>query len=86
MAMTMNVARVKRGRLLSCDEAAELMGISSQQVRLWIRMGLLHAERVSKVYVIHSEQLALASERFHRDYFVDAPVGRNGSINHIELV
>jgi len=85
MAMVMDAVKVKRGKLYSCDEAAGLMGISSQQVRLWIRMRLLHAEKIGKTYVIRAEQLALASERFHRDYFVDAPTGRNGSINRIEL-
>lgn len=86
MAVIMDVVKVKRGKLLSCDEAGELMGISGHQVRLWIRMRLMHAERVGRTYVILSDQLALVSERFHKGYYVDAPAGRNGSINRIELV
>jgi excisionase family DNA binding protein len=86
MAVAMNeIVKVRRGKLLSCDEAAELMGISGHQVRLYIRMRLMHAERVGRAYVIRSEQLALVSERFHQGFYTDAPAGRNGSINHIEL-
>ena len=80
-----NVVRVKRGKLYSCDQAGELLGISTQLVRLWIRMRLLHAEKVGRTYVIYGEQLALVTKRYYEDYYSDAPTGRNGSINRIEL-
>ncbi len=85
MAMTMDVVKVKRGKLYSCDEAGKALGIATQLVRLWIRMRLLHAERVGRTYVIYGEQLALTSKRYYEDYYTDAPCGRNSSVNHIEL-
>ena len=86
MTTTTGVTKVKRGKLLSADEAGALLGISGQQLRLWIRMKLLHADCVGRSYIIQSEQLALTSKRYHDGYFTDAPCGRDGgSINRIEL-
>jgi hypothetical protein len=86
MAMIMSdTIKVQRGKLLSCEEAGAAMGISANQVRLWVRMKLLYAVRVGRTYAIQSEQLALVSERFHNNFYTDAPVGRSGTINRIEL-
>ncbi len=83
--MEQRIVKVRRGKLLSCDEAGELLGISTNQIRLWVRMRLLHAEKLGHVYVIQAEQLALASERFHRNLLDDVPLGRSGLINKVEL-
>ncbi len=83
--MMETVKKVKRGTLYSADEAGAVLGISGQLVRLWVRMGLMFADKVGKAYIIRAEQLALVSERYHNNYYVDAPVGRDGTLHRVVL-
>ena len=85
MAMIMDSVQAKRGQLLSVEDASKLLGISDQCVRLAIRMRLIHAERVGRTYAIRSEQLALVSERYHNNFYVDFPTGKRGTLNRVVL-
>jgi hypothetical protein len=86
VVMAANVVQVQRGRLLSVNEAGAILGLPSGHLRLWLRMGLLYAQKIGKTYVVRSEDLAEASRRYHNDCFVDAPHPREGSLNLVVLI
>jgi hypothetical protein len=85
MVMSVEPVKVQRWKLYSVDEASQIMGISDQCLRLWIRMKLIHAEKIGHVYVLQGEQLALGSKRYHDNYYADVPVGRTGRVNFVEI-
>lgn len=87
MAITMRKVQVHRGELFDATDAGRVLGVPGAQLRLWIRMGLLHAKKVGNTYAIRAEDLAYASQRYHQGMFADVPRSRDGGeINFVELV